>query len=493
MKDLKGKAVRGGVVKVCAQILNFILRVGSLVVLARLLEPSDFGLVGMVTAVTGVFSLFKDAGLSMATVQRAVITDEEISSLFWINILVGAILALVSIVGAPLLVAFYKEPRLFWVTVAIASGFLLNAAGVQHAALLQREMRFIALAIIEIISLLASIAIGITMAVNGCGYWSLVGMAVILPAAYTVCSWLASTWKPGMPGKRVGVSSMLRFGGTITLNNIIVYAAYNFDKVLLGRYWGADALGIYGRAYQLINIPADNLYTAIGGVAYSALSRLQDDLDRLKSYFIKGYSLVLSMSLPITVACALFADDIIYIFLGPKWMDAVTIFRLLAPTVLVFALINPLSWLLFSLGLINRSLKMALVIAPLVITAYSIGLPYGPNGVAIGYSVMLLLLTIPLIAWAIHGTTISMRDICRTAGPPIISIIIAAVPALAVNIYCGQTIAPLPRLALGCTVLFISYLWLLFYVMQQKEFYLTIVKQLRLQSSQGEGRSSQTV
>jgi PST family polysaccharide transporter len=135
---------------------------------------------------------------------------------------------------------------------------------------------------------------------------------------------------------------------------------------------------------------------------------------------------------------------------------------------------------------------MALVIAPLVITAYSIGLPYGPNGVAIGYSAMLLLLTIPLIAWAIHGTTISMRDICRTAGPPIISIIIAAVPALAVTIYCGQTIAPLPRLALGCSVLLISYLWLLFYVMRQKEFYFAIVKQLRLQSSQGEGSSSLT-
>ena len=115
---------------------------------------------------------------------------------------------------------------------------------------------------------------------------------------------------------------MLRFGGTITLNGLVVYVAYNLEKVLLGRFWGADALGIYGRAYQLINIPTDNLNSAIGGVAFSALSRLQNDPVRLKSYFLKGYSLVISLTIPITIFCALFADDIVLVVLGPKWTDA---------------------------------------------------------------------------------------------------------------------------------------------------------------------------
>ena len=129
----------------------------------------------------------------------------------------------------------------------------------------------------------------------------------------------------------------------------------NFEKVLLGRFWGADAIGIYGRAYQLINIPTDNLNSAAGEVAFSALSRLQDDPSRLKSYFLKGYSLVLALTLPITIACALFADDMIFVLLGPKWKDAAAIFRLLAPTILVFAIANPLSWLLSSIGLVGRS------------------------------------------------------------------------------------------------------------------------------------------
>src|SRR5262249_46728801 len=158
-------------------------------------------------------------------------------------------------------------------------------------------------------------------------------------------------------------SPMLRFGGTVTLNGLIVYIAYNVEKVLLGRFWGPDALGIYGRAYQLINIPTDGLNSAVGGVAFSALSRLQDDPVRLKNYFLKGYSLVNSMTLPATMFCALFADDIILVVLGAKWTEAVNIFRLLAPTILVFGIINPLGWLLLSIGLQWRSLTIALVIA----------------------------------------------------------------------------------------------------------------------------------
>ena len=99
---------------------------------------------------------------------------------------------------------------------------------------------------------------------------------------------------------------MMRFGGTITLNSLVVYIAYNLEKVLLGRFWGAATVGVYGRAYQLINIPTDNLNSAVGEVAFSVLSRVQKDADRLRSYFLKGYSLVLALTVPVTVACALF-------------------------------------------------------------------------------------------------------------------------------------------------------------------------------------------
>ncbi len=143
------------------------------------------------------------------------------------------------------------------------------------------------------------------------------------------------------------------------------------------------------------------------------------------------------LHLPITIACALFADDIVFVLLGPKWKEAAGIFRLLAPTMLIFAIANPLGWLLNSLGLVGRGLKIALVIAPLMIVGYLIGLPYGPEGVAFAYSAMMMLWIFPIIAWAIHGTMISFWDVLQTVSRPLGSVIPAAILA-----YWGWTLHP---------------------------------------------------
>jgi O-antigen/teichoic acid export membrane protein len=308
------------------------------------------------------------------------------------------------------------------------------------------------------------------------GYWALVATTTVTPLVYTVCVWLTTGWVPGRPRKQVGVRSMIKFGGILTLDGLVMYIASNFEKVLLGRFWGVDALGIYGRAYQLINIPTDNLNSAAGGVAFAALSRLQGEPSRLKSYFLKGYSLVLSLTVPITFTCALFADDMIFVFLGPKWKSAAVVFRLLAPTTLAFAIVNPLGWLLNALGLVGRGLKIALVLGPVMITGYVIGLPYGPRGVAFAYSAVMMLCVIPLIAWATHGTVISLRDILRVVSRPLLSGIVAAGVGLGLQFLFGPLLPPLPRLVLGVTVVFSVYLGMLLYVMGQKPFYLDLLR-----------------
>jgi PST family polysaccharide transporter len=272
---------------------------------------------------------------------------------------------------------------------------------------------------------------------------------------------------------------MMHFGGTVTLNGLIAYIANNLDKVLLGRFWGVDALGIYGRAYQLINIPTENLNSAAGEVAFSALSRLQDDHDRLKNYFLKGYAAVLALTLPITFACGLFADDMIIVLLGPKWIATAPIFRLLAPTILVFAIANPLFWLLSSIGLVGRSLKMSLVIAPLMIGSYLIALPYGPQGVAFAYSTTMVLWIIPLIFWTVHGTVLSVRDILLAVSRPLASSVVAAGLAYGVRSIYGQSLPPLGRLALEIAVLFLAFLGMLLFATGQRALYLDIFRGLR--------------
>src|SRR5690242_10060753 len=201
MKDLKQRVIRGGFAKVCSQGANFAVRIGSMMILARLLDPKDFGLVGMVTAVTGFIGLFRDFGLSAAAIQRTNVTQEQASTLFWINLMVGAALGLVVLAMSPFVVRFYHEPRLFGVTAALSISFLLSGAGAQPSAILERQLRYTTLSVIDIVALLAGILTGIGMALRGYGYWALVAMSMVTPLAYTVGVWIFAGWVPGMPRK----------------------------------------------------------------------------------------------------------------------------------------------------------------------------------------------------------------------------------------------------------------------------------------------------
>jgi O-antigen/teichoic acid export membrane protein len=476
--ELKGKSVRGGAITVVGQALSFALQMGSTVVLARLLSPTDYGLQGMVYTLTGFFNLFKDAGLSVASVQRETLTHPQASTLFWINASVGALLATAVASLSPLLVVFYKEPRLLWVTVASASGFLFSGLAVQHRALLNRAMRFATITKIDMGSMVFSFAVGILMAIGGLGYWALVGQAVSQPVYSVVALWVALPWRPGRPARGTGIRSMIRYGSTHTLNSFVVYLAYNTEKILLGRFWGVQQLGIYGRAYSLANLPVQQLIGSAGAVALPILSRMQGDLQRMRRSFLKSLSLVVSLIIPAVIVCSIFADEIIAALLGPKWIGVAPVVRLLTPTVLVFALINPLAWFLQATGRVGRSLNMSFLIAPAVILGILCGLPYGTTGVACGYSAAMVLLIVPCVAWAKHGTGISTKDYWGAVKPPLIAGVGAVVAGLTAKLAFQNTLGPFLLLGLGCALSFAVYALLLLFVLDQKTMYADLLTHL---------------
>ncbi|HWP25678.1 MAG TPA: lipopolysaccharide biosynthesis protein [Xanthobacteraceae bacterium] len=475
MHDIKSKALRSGLAKLFGQAANSVLRVGFLVVLARLLDPGDFGLVAMVTVVTTFLERNATIGLSSGAIQRADVTSQQNSTLFWINLFVGLFLAVVCVAIAPVLVAFYHEPRLLWVTVAMGAVFVFGSAGVQHNVLLQRELRYGTLTLIEVFSQLASFLVGTGLALAGYGYWALVAAAIALPAMTTACLYFVTGWKPGKPRWDTGVRSMLGFGGTITLNGLVIYVAYNLDKVLIGRAWGTEALGLYTAATQLINFPTAQLHVAIGGVALSALSRLQHDVTRHANYFLKAYTLIVSATLPLTIFTAVFTEDLVLAVLGSKWVSVVPICRLLSPTILTVGVISPFAWFLFSIGNQMRSLHIAFVIAALTITSYFIGLPYGPEGVALAYSSAMMIWLVPHIFWCTRGTPLSVWEVLRIAGRPLISTGAAVAVAYAVQSNIGGLPSPIIRLLLEGSIMVAVYSMLLL-VMGQKDFYLDLFR-----------------
>lgn len=477
--DLKHTTARGGLISLAGQGGIVLIRTGSMVLLARLVTPEEFGLVGMVTAFTGFLGMFRDAGLSLASVQHSTVTREQTSALFWINLAMGSLLALVCLLAAPALTSFYHEPRLQWITPALGVGFLFYGASAQHRASLQRNLRFGTLVATEVLSLLVATIAGVLCALAGWGTWALVVLAVTSPAVAACGVWWTAGWWPDRPARARGLGGMLRFGGTVTLNSLIAYLVYNTEKVLLGRFLGAEVLGIYGRAYHLLSLPSENLNCVMGAVMFPALSRVQHDPPRLRRYFCASYSLFLAVVVPLTLACALFADDIVLVLLGARWHEVAGVFRLLTPTMLVFALVNPFTALMQASGRALRSLKIAFFIAPTVVAGYLCGLPHGGPGVALGFSAAMVALVLPILYWARRDTLISASDIARAALYPLLASLAAAAVVVAAWQPLAVVTPALVRLTLRSTLLFSLYALILLYGLNLKGTYWELVQSAR--------------
>lgn len=423
MGDLKGRSVRGGAVTLSAQAIKFVLQMGSTMALARLLTPADFGLVAMVAAFTGFIALFKDLGLSMATVQRKTITHDQVSALFWVNVAVSIVLVLLVAASAPLVSWFYGRPELTGVTLALAATFIFSGLTAQHQALLRRQMRLREIAIIEVLSLGLGVATAITLAVLGFKYWALVAMTIVTATANCVGVWLFSGWRPTRPAKASGVRSLLSFGGGLTTTKIANYFFRNLDNILVGYFAGAVALGFYSTAYRLLLLPIQQINEPITGVMLPVLSRLQDQPERYRRAYVKAVRAVACLTMPMVGFFFLTAEPLIGLVLGDQWLGAVPIFLALAPAAYIATINIAAGWTFVSMGHIKRQFKAVLLHSAVACTGMICGIPWGGVGIAAGLSTALVLIRIPYMMIAYHGTPVRMRDLWSAIGPPTVAML----------------------------------------------------------------------
>ena len=328
--DFARKSVRSGAVALTSQATQFALQFAGTVILARLLTPDDFGLVSMATAVVLFAQVLRDAGLYTATVQAGSISQQQVSALFWVNVLISALLGGCLLALAPAVASFFHQPELVGVTAVLAAAFLLGGFATQHQALLNRNMMFRSLAVIQAGSQLTYLIAAIALAFAGFGYWALV-YGTIASALMGLClALLLCRWRPGRPRITVGAGAMLRFGGHVLGYNVVTYFARNADSILIGRALGADALGLYSRAYNLFMMPLLNIGNPLQQVGLPALSQLAEWPDRFARYYLKLLGFVALFTVPIAAVCIIEGAFLVRLLLGPQWMGAVPVFRLLA-------------------------------------------------------------------------------------------------------------------------------------------------------------------
>jgi len=436
--DLKERSVRGGAVTMTAQVIKFLLHTGSVVVLARLLTPQDYGLVAMVTAITGFVTLFKDMGLSTATIQKAEINHSQVSTLFWINVAVSFVLALILAIVAPIISWFYREPKLTGITLVLAGTFIFSGLTVQHQALLRRQMRFTALAAIEIGSMGIGIITGIVMAWYGAGYWALVGLSAATALSNVALVWVFCGWHPGLPVRRAGIRSMIAFGGHITGFHIVNYFARNFDNILLGRFWGADVLGLYSRAYNIMMLPLSQVRDPLYAVAIPALSHIQKDPARYKKYYIKLVTLLAFITMPLVVFLFVCADEVISLLLGSKWSGAANIFKILCIAAFIQPVTSAAGLVLVSLGQSKRYFTIGTINSIIMVISFILGLPWGAIGVAAGYAVANYVILFPSLWYCFRRTPITVSALMRAILRPKIASIVMALMLLSANPLLGE-------------------------------------------------------
>jgi PST family polysaccharide transporter len=449
--DLAGRSARGGAVTMTAQGFKFVFSMVATIVLARLLTPEDYGLIGMVAILINFVGMFQYLGLSTATVKWSELNHQQVSTLFWVNMFLSVAIMLITIASGPLLAWFYKEPRLIGITAGYGVTILFAGLAIQHEAILTRQMRFTAIVVVEVVALLSGFVSAVIAASHGAGYWSLVLNQLVMTLVLVVGVWTVCRWRPGLPARGVGLRSMLSYGGNLTGFNVMTFFSRNLDNALIGKFWGPYQLGVYSRAYQMLLMPMQQINAPLAAVAVPALSRLADEPERYRGAYLKILEKIVMITMPLGALMIATSDWMVLVLLGPQWRETGRIFMLLGIAAMIQPVTKTAWWLFSTQGRTRELFHWGLMGGAIAIISIIAGLPWGATGVAASYAVADLCIATPLLFWYVgRRGPVRTIDFYRTIAP----VAAASLCSLATLFLCRLWLNAVPILFVRLSVAF---------------------------------------
>jgi len=425
MSNIGHRTARGGVFIFAAQGVKVLAQFGAMVILARLLSPAAFGLVAMTTALNAILDPLKELGLSSATIQKDDISHAEVSTLFWINVSVGAVIALLLVVAAPAIAAFYQQPDLVPVTRWLALGFVIGGFGAQHWALLRRQMRLGDVALMESGAEILSFAMAIVLAFEGAGYWALVAQRLIGPSLVVIGGWTLCRWRPGLPSHTPGLNGLFAFGASVTTTTILGTLARNVDQVLIGWLWGPASLGLYERASKLLMVPINNIFIPFYSVGMPILSRLPDQETRYRHAFGELLEKLVMITMPAAALVLFTSDWITDVLFGPQWEAAAPLVGYFGLAIAYYPSLLAITLLYMSQNRPSEMLRASLVDGTLAVLSILAGLPFGTTAVAAALSIVGIVVRLPVSFWLVtRSGPVRVRDIIVTVLPSAVAAVV---------------------------------------------------------------------
>jgi len=338
MENLRGKTLAGLFwslsERVGIQVIQFI----PTIVLARLLAPEQFGLIGMLSLFIAVASVFLDSGFGVALIQKKDATHIDECSIFYFNIFIGGISVLVLFYAAPLIANFFQQPILTGLTRWLSLDILINSFSLIQTTLLTRKLDFKTQLKANLFATLASGLIGVAAAYLGWGVWSLVIQAIANTLLRTVTLWLICDWRPALIFSMDSLKGLFGFGSRMLMSSLVGTFFDNLYQAFIGKVFSAASLGYYTRAASMRSIVVDTTSNTLGRVLYPALASIQDDLARLKRAYRKSMMLATFIHFPLMVGLIVVAQPLVYLLFSEKWASSVVFFQLMCAAGLLYPL-----------------------------------------------------------------------------------------------------------------------------------------------------------
>jgi len=480
--NLETRTVRGIGWSASSQIARLLMQILISAILARLLVPSDFGLIAMVTVFSSFVAIFSDFGLTSAIVQKKEVSDEALSSTFWINVCLGALLTIALAASAPLIAAFYSQPTLTPLVVFISTTFFIASFSNVQSGLLMKRMNFKALAVINICAIGISGPIAVLLAFSGYGVWSLAWYTVLSTLIMVVLTWIYARWIPHFLLGLRHMRGLLRFGANLTGFSFVNYFALNMDNLLVGRFLGSGPLGFYNLAYTLLVFPASNISSVVARVMFPALSIIQYDKQLVREAYITANRYIAVISFPLMIWVLVTAPQLILVVYGPKWISVIPLVQIFALAAIQQSIANNVGWIFLSQGRTDVLFKLSIVTSSILVISFAVGLRWGVEGVVIAYTIASYLMVYPVLVIAFRLIDLKMNDFFAKLRSIVLATLILGIVAFLLRISLEKlgVTQNVIILAIVTAVSLLSYLALI-YVLDRELFTgaLDLLAQLR--------------
>ena len=476
-QEIAQKTAWGFIWNFSAYFLGKIVVLITTSILARLLAKNDFGLIAVALVAINYLSVLKDLGLGVALIQRRENVAQAANTVFTINVLLGLFLSALIIPLAPFVATYFRDPQVIPVLRWMGISFIINALGSVHTNWLVRDLDYRRKIVPELGGALLKGAISIGMAYLGYGVWSLVFGQIAGALASVILVWIVLPWRPRLALDTNVAGSLMKFGASVTLIDIITQITDNLDYIIVGRLFGLVPLSIYTLAYRLPEMLLIGNLWVMGGVVFPAFSSIQNRPEEMRRGFLASVRFVELIAVPVCLGLFIAADPIVRVVFGDQWLEAIPVLRVLAIYAWVYSLGYHVGGFYKAIGRPDILLKLSLLTLVIIVPSLLIGARLGIIGVAAGHLVAVLIRRIISLGLATRFVNVSILEIFGELRTSLLGAIVMAPVVLAAS-YFSQGWNPFLQLGLIVLSGAISYLSVLWWI--EKENLNRLLRLVRL-------------